>query len=499
MQPSARTIAMTPLVWILAVALAFAYADVFVVLVSQWSSNDAYSHGFIIPLIAAYIVKRSLEAADVRTWRPAPLSGTALVCVGVGLLLLGRVARVHTITQVSLLPVLAGVTLLLLGTRGLRVLAFPIAYLSLMMPAWDILTERLHLPFQVMSANVGAVMARAVGVPIFREDLHLVLPNITLEVAKVCSGVNYLIAVVAMGLPVAWFTLNDTRRRLLLLAFALCVAVGANWVRVASIAALVHHGWEGALHGPGHMFQGLSVALVGYVAIFSGATFLSRWNRPEPHAEPDPARTAAPWPRVPPAAFVPVLLVLLAAGVIRHVEPGHAAVPPQLAADIPRDLPGWSAAAVWSVPPFQEQVTEGDVVRAYRASGGGTLAVLRVSPYGYRGDGRRAYWTDDLESEARSTSWPLASGALPVRRAVLTENGGRWVVVYWFATAFGETDNRFLAKVAQTVGPLLGRGGALVYAIAAPLGGDMTSEALEQQLSTIAAPVLASSQQRASR
>ena len=477
---------MTLQLWTLVAALAFAFLDVFAMLLWQWRNNDAYSHGFVIPFIAAYMAKRALESDRARVYTPAPVSGSVLVALGVTLLLVGRLVRVVSVTQLSLLPVLAGLVLLVVGMRGLRVLLFPIAYLSLMMPAWEIFTERLHLPFQLMSANVGAEMARAVGVPVYREDVYLVLPNITLQVAKVCSGVNYLIAVVAVCLPVAWLTLRRMWQRVALLAFALLVAVAANWVRVALIAALVHRGYDGALHGPGHVLQGLSVALVGYVAIFAGATFLARFNGPKAAGSgPSAAHLWRPSIQtVSVLSVIPAAALLIGAGLARYTPPHVSHVPPQLLAAAPPPSGAWSIAAPPPVPGFQDASTDGDVVRAYQDRSG-LRAVVRLSPYGYRGAGRSAYWTDRLESEARTTAWPGAEGRR-ARRAIIEDGGDQWLVVYWFETAFGTTENRFLAKISQAVGPWLGQPDAVVYVIAAPVTSREGDPSIERRLFALA-------------
>ena len=75
-----------------------------------------------------------------------------------------------------------------------------LAYLLLMVPLWDGFTEPLHEPFQQRSAAIGIWLLHGIGIPAFREGTFITLPNLQIEVARVCSGVNYLVAVVALGL-----------------------------------------------------------------------------------------------------------------------------------------------------------------------------------------------------------------------------------------------------------------------------------------------------------
>ena len=115
---------------------------------------------------------------------------------------------------------------------------FALAYLVLMVPFWEGLTEPLHLPFQQLSANLGIRMLHVVGIPSYREGLYLFLPNVTLEVARACSGVNYLVAILALGLPLGYLYLPTVWRRVLLLAMAIGVAAISNSLRVALIGVL---------------------------------------------------------------------------------------------------------------------------------------------------------------------------------------------------------------------------------------------------------------------
>ena len=116
------------------------------------------------------------------------------------------------------------------------------------------------------------VVARSSGYPVYRDGTFIYLPNQTLEVAQVCSGVNYLVAIAAVGIPLAYLSRSTVARRTALVLFGVIVAVIANGVRVALIGFTAYHGLvTGDLHGPGHVFHGMFVAVAGYVALFLGA------------------------------------------------------------------------------------------------------------------------------------------------------------------------------------------------------------------------------------
>ncbi len=257
-------------------ALVFCYVQVFMTLVRLWWSNDIYSYGFLIPWISLYLVW--VQREKLREIEPAPdyLKGGLLFLAGLSMLVVGHASSIALLEELSLIVTLMGAVLLMLGGGSLRYLWFPIAYLLFMIPLWGFITERLHLPFQFFSANLGTRLLRFFGIPVYRNGVYIELPNITLEVADICSGVNYLIAVIAIGIPMAYLFLIGWWRRTLLLGFSVTIAAFSNVLRVALIGALSYYGIAGDLHGPFHVLQGLSVSLIGYGTIFAGVWILSK-------------------------------------------------------------------------------------------------------------------------------------------------------------------------------------------------------------------------------
>src|SRR5204863_254874 len=107
----------------------------------------------------------------------------------------------NLLEELSIVVTMSGLTLLIFGRRIFRIVLFPLAYLLAMVPIWDAFTVRLHPIFQLYSARIGVYILQAMGIPVLREGVSIELPNVTLEVAQACSGINYLIAVLCVGYP----------------------------------------------------------------------------------------------------------------------------------------------------------------------------------------------------------------------------------------------------------------------------------------------------------
>src|SRR5579884_2091654 len=109
------------------------YLPILTSLVRQWASDENYSHGFIIVPFAVYFAWRERRTLSRITPRPRA-AGLVLVIVSLLVLIAGELGAELFLTRVSLIGVIAGAILFLYGWRHLRVLAFPIGLLILMIP-----------------------------------------------------------------------------------------------------------------------------------------------------------------------------------------------------------------------------------------------------------------------------------------------------------------------------------------------------------------------------
>ena len=302
---------------VLAAAAAVAFAPVVRVLVDQWATNDTYSFGALVPIISAYFVWMQRGRLAGLPIVPAPTAGAVLVGACAVLFAVGRAIGVIGIQEIAMVLMVPAALYLLCGRRLVVALWFPILYLFLMLPIWEFLTDRFHYSSQLFSARLGGSLLALAGVPVHRHDTYLELPNITLEVASVCSGVNFLIAVIAIGVPQAYLFLKGFIPRALVITFAVMIAVLSNGIRIAIIGILSHYELTNNLHGPGHLLQGLFVSSIGIIALQAAIVYMSR-RYPKSQAPPPASREGRAdqpqrW-RVPAAATVVAILLVNVSG-----------------------------------------------------------------------------------------------------------------------------------------------------------------------------------------
>jgi exosortase len=239
------------------------YWQVFRRLVDAWIVDGNYSHGFLIVPIAAYLAwerRHKLAAAPIR---PSWL-GFVVFAGGVLVLLAGLMGSELFLSRISLLGTLAGMVLFLFGWAYLRILAFPLAFLLLMIPLPAIVFNQIAFPLQLLASRVGESVISTAGVPVLREGNVLILANTSLEVAEACSGIRSLVSLITLGIVYGYFIDPRGWVRAVIVASTIPVAILANGARVAGTGILAHWMGPAAAQGFFHEFSGWVVFIVAF-------------------------------------------------------------------------------------------------------------------------------------------------------------------------------------------------------------------------------------------
>ncbi len=238
--------------------------QVLVKLVSDWYHDDNYSHGFLIVPIAAYLVWERRERLKSAATNPSSL-GLVVVAGSILVLLAGILGSELFLTRISIVGVLIGGVLFLLGWRHLRILAFPLAFLLLMIPIPAIIFNQIAFPLQLLASRFGEAAMGVADVPVLREGNVLILANTTLEVAEACSGIRSLVSLLTLAIVLGYFSDRRMWVRVFVALSAIPVAVITNGFRVAGTGIAAHHFGAAAAEGFFHEFSGWLV----FVAAFS--------------------------------------------------------------------------------------------------------------------------------------------------------------------------------------------------------------------------------------
>jgi exosortase len=262
-------------------AFGLLYWPVLARLWQDWANDDNYSHGFLIVPLAAYF---AWERRDrLRTVVPEPsVIGLFVVIGGLAVLLAGLLGAELFLTRFSLIVVLTGSALFLFGWKATRVLAFPLAFLLLMIPIPAILFNQVAFPLQILASQAGAAVLSALSIPVLREGNIIVLAHTSLEVAEACSGIRSLISLLTLGIVYGYFTDSRPGIRTAIALATVPIAIVANAGRVAGTGIAAHYYGPEAAQGFFHTFSGWLVFLVALGLLFLLTRAMLRMVPPPP-------------------------------------------------------------------------------------------------------------------------------------------------------------------------------------------------------------------------
>jgi len=272
-----KQILLTSLLLTLSLALSLLYHESIDWLFSIWHEK-AYSHGFLVPLISLYLVWEQRERFGSLPTNPAYWAGSFVILSCLAMLLASRFSAIIQIEALSLFFIIPGVILLLCGEKILRAAVLPWLYLSFMIPWLDPLLTRIQHPFQLASSLMGATLLNFFF-PVYRNGVYIQLPNITMEVAAECSGVNFFISILAVGIPLVYLTQRTWAKALLVLVVGCILTMLSNGLRVALAGVMGQCYGPELLHGPGHIFQGWFVAWFGWIGLFLFNWLIAKYSK----------------------------------------------------------------------------------------------------------------------------------------------------------------------------------------------------------------------------
>lgn len=232
----------------------------------QWWNIDTYAHVLLIPPILGWLVwLRKEELAKIT---PAAFwPGLAAVICALILWLSGRASGINLVAHLGAVVACLGTVVAVLGVRVALVLAFPLAYALFLVPFGD----EIVAPLQQVTARIAVALTHVSGVPASVSGLFIDTPAGRFVVAEECSGVKFLIAMIALGTLVAWTSFGSGPRGVGFVLFAAATSIVANGVRAWATIFIAQYvgaeragGFDHIVYG--WLFFAIVIALVLAVA-----------------------------------------------------------------------------------------------------------------------------------------------------------------------------------------------------------------------------------------
>ena len=270
----------------------------------RWADTEGtYAHGYLVLAMVAYMLWDKLQP-DSGFWsaRESEASGfllgprfsflvVAVTAIGTSLVwFAGHLTFTNIIAQLALPLLYACWVVLVLGMPTARYFLLPILFFYFAIPVWGVLIE----PLRLVAIWVTQNLLQLTGTPALVDGFYIHLPSGIVEIAGGCSGANFLLTGLVLGIFYA-ITQRDGRAHWWALALIVALSLIANWLR---IYLLVLIGYYSEMKHPlmqDHASFGWVIYAVMLVIFFAVLTFIaSRKGGKDGIEVVVPARDAAP-------------------------------------------------------------------------------------------------------------------------------------------------------------------------------------------------------------
>jgi exosortase len=291
---------------IIAAALGFVYASVLAKLGHDWWTDENYSHGLLIPFIIGFILWSEREHLRRAAQHPAVWWGGAAILCALMALWVGTAGAELYAQRLSLVLMLAGITLYFWGFKLLRMALVPLALLLLAIPIPAIVFNKIAFPLQLFASRCAVWAMRVFDIPVLRQGNVIELMPLgaketkKLEVVEACSGIRSLMTLVTLAVVFAYFThpsdggtadkngggsgggwLSQLKRysfwrSLIIVLSAVPIAILTNAMRVSGTGVLSRYYGTKVADGFFHSFSGWVIYIVAFLLLFAVGWVLDR-------------------------------------------------------------------------------------------------------------------------------------------------------------------------------------------------------------------------------
>ncbi len=283
-------------------ALIFAYATVLLKLGHDWWTDQNYSHGLLIPFVIGYILWSDRQRLAEEPAHPSMFWGGAAVLFALFALWAGTAGAELYMQRMSMVLILAGITVYFRGFRLLRWTLVPLALLVLAIPIPAIIFNKIAFPLQILASQWAVWSMRLFDIPVLRQgNVIELLPRGAaetkkLEVVEACSGIRSLMTLITVAVVFAyltyprrelpgsgsglrrWFASYGFWRSVILIVSAVPIAILTNGLRVSGTGVLAHYYGTGVADGFFHSFSGWVIYIAAALLMFAVGRVVDRFQ-----------------------------------------------------------------------------------------------------------------------------------------------------------------------------------------------------------------------------
>lgn len=254
--------------------LGYIYYDGLALMV-EWWERDEYSHGYMIPFVALYMIWQKQEKITA-TSPQGSWWGVAVTLVGLVIFVMGEFGSLYVIVQYGFLVALYGFFITVLGVRSALAIWAALAYLIFMVPLPNFFYNNLSSQLQLISSQLGVMVVRWFDISVYLEGNVIDLGVYKLQVVEACSGLRYLFPLMSFGFLISYLYRGPVWHQVVLFLSTIPITVLMNSFRIGVIGVTVDYWGIEMAEGFLHDFEGW-VIFMGCIGVLVVEMLILHW------------------------------------------------------------------------------------------------------------------------------------------------------------------------------------------------------------------------------
>jgi exosortase len=207
--------------------------------------------------------------------KPHPSSlGWIFFLGGIVVHVISALLRVYFTSGFSLLITIPGLVLIFLGKQWLKKLSFAISFIFFMIPLPMLTIANLSFRLKILAAKISTILVNSMGIAAIREGSIIRTMHSNLVVEDPCSGIRSLIALIALGSLMAYFSNLSKPKKAILFLSSVPIAVCTNVIRIVILGLVSEIYGAKAATGLFHDTMGLVVFILAFFGLSMVAKLL---------------------------------------------------------------------------------------------------------------------------------------------------------------------------------------------------------------------------------
>jgi exosortase D (VPLPA-CTERM-specific) len=462
-------------------------------LVTRWTKQQEYSHGFLIPLVVVWLLWTRRAALFASIGRPA-WTGPVLILLAMVMHITGELSAIFILSQLAFVVALLGIILGVGGFSLLKVTFVPIMFLIFAIPLPYFIDANLSLQLQLLSSQLGVFFIKLFQIPVYLDGNVIDLGTYKLQVVDACSGLRYLFPLLSLSFLAAYLFHAPIWQRAVVLFSSIPITIAMNGFRIGMVGVTVDRGGPQMAEGVLHFFEGwiifvacaaLLAAEIYFLARISGRGFSEVFYVPTLAVRSSPGPGSGPTDRMP---LIACLLLLCAIGPMGLLISSRSDFIPERYRFVtfPVTLGEWQGHASLLDPQVEHGLALEDYILSDYSKSDGKAVNLYVAYYASQRKGESPHsplvcipgdgW---LITTFERTSYRSLGTEQPINRAIIERNGIRQVVYYWYDERGRRIANEYWSKWYLLYDAIARNrsDGALVRLITTVLPGELERDA----------------------